>query len=51
MKFYDLRSAEIDMTDEVKYLHARGLLDIHPDHSHWVSLRDESEPLAQGMVF
>ena len=45
MEFYDTRSAEIDITDEVRYLHARGLLDLHPIHPHWVSVRDDAEPL------
>lgn len=43
--WFDLRSAGVDVTDEVKYLHSRGLLEVHPDKPHWVSIRDESEPL------
>lgn len=47
MVFFDTRSAEIDITDEVRYLHSRRLLDVHPEHPHWISLRDESEPLEE----
>ncbi len=43
--WFDVRSAGFDVTDEVKYLHSRGLLDVHPEMPHWVSIRDESEPL------
>lgn len=48
MKFYNLRSAEVDVTDEVRYLQSRRLLDLHPDNPHWVSVRDEGEPLPEG---
>ncbi len=42
----NLLSAEIDVTDEVKYLQQRGLLDIHSSLPGVVSVRDESEGLA-----
>lgn len=40
----DLASAEIDLSDEVAYLEARGLLMRHGDHPEWVMVCDEGEP-------
>ncbi len=48
MEFYDTRSADIDLTDEVKYLQSRRLLDLYPGKPHLVSVRDEGEPLPEG---
>lgn len=46
--FYDISHPEVDVREEVEYLRWRRLLDIHPEHKAWISMRDESEPLAEG---
>ena len=45
----DLASRDIDLTDEVKYLQSRNLLEIHPVCRSWVRICDESEPLTMAV--
>jgi hypothetical protein len=45
VQYYDLASAEIDVTEEAMYLDSRRLLERHPEHLLWVLIRDEDEPL------
>jgi hypothetical protein len=40
----DLERGEYgDFESEIAYLDSRGLLERHPQHAHWVCVRDESE--------
>lgn len=41
--WFDLESADEDLTDEIAYLESRQLLEHHPDHPSWVAIRNESE--------
>ncbi len=43
--WYDLDTAEADLSIEIDYLDARRLLERHPDHPNWIILRDEGDPL------
>lgn len=45
--WFDLGTAEVDVTDEVKYLQARRLLRLHPTNPRWVSFCDDDEPNAE----
>ncbi len=46
-QFYDLDSAEVDLSNEVAYLDSRRLLERHPEHPRWVMICDEDEPLPE----
>ena len=42
--WYDLSTSDEDLTDEIRYLESRGLIQYHPQHKTWVTLCDEGEP-------
>lgn len=43
--WFDLESTSVELDDEVAYLESRNLLQRHPEHPHWVTIRDEGDPL------
>jgi hypothetical protein len=45
VEWWDLESAEENISGEIAYLESRRLIERHPEHPTWVRICDEDEPL------